>query len=78
MRSDEHETYLPGIAIAKSMKLPKHFWEVDCNYSCDQKNVVDMESKSIPRKIKETIHSLKNPNNIKKISHILAMASQFE
>ena len=69
---------LPGIVNAKRMKLPKHFWEVNGNFSCDQKKVVDMESKLIPRKIKETIYSLKNPNNIKKISHILAMASEFE
>ena len=69
---------LPGIVNAKRMKRPKHFWEVDGNFSCDQKKVVDMESKLIPRKIKETIYSLKNPNNIKKISHILAMASEFE
>ena len=60
------------------MKLPKHVWEVGCNFSCDQKKIVDMESKVIPRKIKETIYSLKNPNNIKRISHILAMASEFE
>ena len=60
------------------MKLPKHFWEVGCNFSCDQKKIVDIESKVIPRKIKETIYSLNNPNNIKRISHILAMASEFE
>ena len=36
-----------------------------------KKKVIDREGKLIPRKIKETIHSLKNPNHIKKLSYIL-------
>ena len=42
-----------------------------CSASWDQKKVADRESRLIPRKVKETIHSLKNPNHIKKISYIL-------
>ena len=50
--------YLSGIAIVKSYH----------NFSLDQKKVVDRESRLIPRKIKETLHYLKNPNHISKIS----------
>ena len=49
----------------------KHCWEADHNFNWDQKKVVDGESRLIPRKIKETIHSLKNPNHINKISYML-------
>ena len=38
----------------------------------DQKKAVDRKSRLIPRKIKETIHSLKNPNHMNKISCILS------
>ena len=54
---------LSGIVIV-IMKL-QNTWEADYNFSWDQKKVVDRESRLIPRKIKETIHSLKNPNHIK-------------
>ena len=37
----------------------------------DQKKVIDGENRLIPRKIKETIHSLKNPNHINKIYYML-------
>ena len=36
-----------------------------------QKKVIDRESRIIPRKIKKTVHSLKNPNYIGKISYML-------
>ena len=49
----------------------KKKWEADHNFNWDQKKVIDRESRLIPRKIKETIHSLKNPNRIKKISYML-------
>ena len=51
-------------------EIAKHCWEADHNFSRDQK-VVDRESRLIPRKIKETIHSLKNLNHNKKISYML-------
>ena len=60
---------LSGIVIV-IMKL-QNTWEADYNFSWDQKKVVDRESRLIPRKIKETIHSLKNPNHINKISNML-------
>ena len=40
-------------------------------YSWDQKKVVYRKSRLIPRKIKEIIHSLKNPNHLSKISYML-------
>ena len=45
--------------------------EADHNFNWDQKKVIDRESRLILRKIKETIHSLKNPNHIDKISYML-------
>ena len=38
--------------------IAKHCWEADHNFHWDQKKVNDRESRLIPRKIKETIHSL--------------------
>ena len=52
-------------------EIARHCWEADHNFSWDQTKVVDRESRLIPRKIKETIHSLKNPNHINKIFYIL-------
>ena len=46
--------------------MAKHCWEADHNFICDQKKVVDRDSRLICRRIKETIHSLKSPNHIKK------------
>ena len=43
----------------------------DHNFSWNQEKVVDTENSLIPRKIKETIHSLKNSNHINKISYML-------
>ena len=51
-------------------EIAKHCWEADFNSSSDKKKVVDSERRLSPMKIKETIHSLKNPNNINKISKI--------
>ena len=37
----------------------------------DEKKAIDRENRLIPRSIKETIHSLQNPNHINKISYML-------
>ena len=57
---------LSGIAIV----IRIHCWEADHNFNWDQKEVIDRESRLIPRKVKETIHSLKNPNHINKIPYM--------
>ena len=44
--------------------IANNCWEADHNLSWDQKKVLDKESSLIPRKIKETIHSFKNPNHL--------------
>ena len=69
-RSHEDKRYARNFNCEKN-EITKHCWEADHNFSWDQKKVVDRESRSIPRKIKETIHSLKNSNNISKISYML-------
>ena len=69
-RSDEHKRSVRN-CDCDTNEIAKHCWEADHNFNWDQKKVVDRESRLIPRKIKETIHSLKNPNRINKISYML-------
>ena len=47
-------------------QIAKHCWEADHNLNWDEKEGIDRESRLIFGNIKETIHSLKNPNHIKK------------
>ena len=68
--SDEHKRSVRNYDCDKN-KVAKHCWEADHNFSWVQKKVINRESRLIPRKIKETIHSLKNPNHINKISYTL-------
>ena len=69
-RSDERKRSIRNCDFDKN-EIAKHCWETDHNFNWDQKKVIDRESRLIPRKIKETIHSLKNPNHINKISYRL-------
>ena len=69
-RSDEHKTSARNCDCDKN-EIDKHCWEADHNFNWNQKKVIDRESKLISRKIKETIHSLKNPYHINKISYVL-------
>ena len=41
------------------------------NFNWDQKKFTDREIRLIPKKIKETLHSLKDVNYIRKISYML-------
>ena len=52
-------------------EIAKHCWEADHKFYDYQKKVIDRKSRLIPWKIKETIHSLKNPNHINKLSYML-------
>ena len=61
--SDEHKRSVKNCDCDKT-EIAKHCWEAGNNFNWDQKKVIDRESRLIPRKIKETIHSLKNPNHI--------------
>ena len=69
-RSDEHKRSVRNCDCDEN-EIAKHCWEADHNFNWDQKKVIDRESRLIPRKIKETIHYLKNPNHINKISYVL-------
>ena len=69
-RSDEHKRSVRNCNCDKN-EIAKHCWEADHNFSWDQKKIVDRESRLIPRKIKEIIHSLKNSSHINKISNML-------
>ena len=68
-RSDKHKRSARNCDCEN--KITKHCQEADHNFGWNQKKVVDRESKLTPRKIKETVHSLKNLNHINKISYIL-------
>ena len=68
-RWDEHKRSVRNCDCDKN-EIAKHCWEADHNFNWDQKKVIDRESRLIPRKIKETIHFLKNPNHINKISYM--------
>ena len=69
-RSDEHKRSVRNCDCEKNETV-KHSLEADHNFSCDPKKVVDRESRLITKKIKETIHSLKNPNHINENFYIL-------
>ena len=69
-RSDEHKRSIRNCNCDKN-EIAKHCWEADHNFNWDQKKVIDRESRSITRNIKETIHYLNNPNQISKISYML-------
>ena len=64
---------LTGMVIVKRIKLQSTVgcWKADHNFSWDQNNAVDREGRLVYRKIKETIHYLKNTNHINKISYML-------
>ena len=69
--SDEQKRSVRNCDCDKN-EIAKHGWETNHNFNMDQKKVADRESRLIPRKIKETIHSLKNRNHINKISYMLS------
>ena len=69
-RSDEHKRSVRNCDCDKN-EIAKHCWEADHNFNWDQKKVIGRESRLSPRRVKETIHSLKNPNHINKISYML-------
>ena len=70
LRSDEQKRSVWNCYCNKN-EIAKHCWEADHNFNWDHEKVIDRESRLIPRKIKETIHFLKNPNHINKISYML-------
>ena len=68
--SDEHKRSVRNCDCDKN-EIVKHCWEADHNFNWDQKKVIERENRLLPRKIKETINSLKNPNLSNKISYML-------
>ena len=70
VRSGEHKRSVRNCDCDKN-KIAKHCWVAYHNFNWDQKKVIDRESSLIPRKMKQAIHSLKNPNHISNISYML-------
>ena len=68
--SDEDKRTVRNCNFEK--KIAKHCWEADHNFCWDQKKVADKKIRLIPRKIKDTIHSLTNPNHFNKILYMLS------
>ena len=68
--ANEHKRSVRNCDCDKN-EIAKHCWEADHNSNWHQKKVIDTGSRFIPRNIKETIHSLKNTNQINKISYML-------
>ena len=52
----------------------KSCWEADSKFSWDQEKVPNRKSRLVLRKMKETIHSLKNRNHVNKISYIISLS----
>ena len=67
---DEHKRSARNRDCEKK-KTAKHSWETNHNCCWEQKKVVDSESRLVPRKIKETMHSFENPYHINKVSYML-------
>ena len=63
---DKHKRYAK-ICDYENNQIAKHCWKEDHNCRWDRKQVTERERKLIPRKIKETIHSLKNSKYFNKI-----------
>ena len=53
-RSDGKKKRFVRNCDCDKIEIAKHCWEVDHNFSWDQKKVIDKENRLIPRKIKET------------------------
>ena len=69
-RSDEHKRSVSNCDCDEN-EIAKHCQEADDKFNWDEKKAIDRENSLIPRKIKETIHHLKNSNHINKISYML-------
>ena len=70
LRSDKHKKAVRNYNCEKN-EIAKHCWEAGHNFRWDEKKVLDGESRLIPTKIKETIHSMKNLSHINKICYML-------
>ena len=69
-RSDKHKSSFKN-CDSENSEVAKHCWKVDHKFNWNEKKVLDGQNRFIPRKIKETMHFLKNPNQPSNISHIL-------
>ena len=56
---------------ARRYKIADHFWKYNHDFDGKNKKIMDYETNTTTRKIKETIHSLSNNNHINGISYRL-------
>ena len=69
-RSSEHMRAVKNRDIEKN-EIADHCWDKDHQMNWDNKKVIDRERNVYARKIKETIHSIKDDNHINSISYNL-------
>ena len=50
--------------------IAEHCWEADHSFSCDEKKVVDGDSRWVHKKIQKTLRSLKNSSPINTICYM--------
>ena len=70
-RASEHERAVRNGDLEKN-KIAHHCWTSDHRFNFDNKTIIDRETNMTTRKIKETIHSISDPNHINSISYELA------
>ena len=58
-------------ADTKSYETADHCWKYSHDFNWENKKVMDYETNTATRKIKETIHSLSNNNHINGVSYRL-------
>ena len=56
----------------KKNEIADHSWKLDHRFDWDKKTIIDREQNWTVQKIKETIHSISDKNNINIISHSLS------
>ena len=67
-RTKEH-TRAPRAADTRRYETADHCWKYNHDFYWENKKIMDCETNTTTRKIKETIHSLSNNNHISGISY---------
>ena len=70
VRYKEHDRAVRNGDTDKN-EIADHCWENDHEMNWDERKIIDTEAYIKERKIKETIHSIKDRNHINSISYIL-------
>ena len=69
-RAKEHKRAIRNNDVEKN-EMVEHCWKNDHSMNWDEQKIIDFEQNLISRKIKESIHSIKDRNHINSISYTL-------